>query len=152
MTNEHYRKPGWFTRHVFNPLVAVATRLGLSIWGSRILQVRGRKSGQLRETPVNLLTYEGQTYLVAPRGITDWVRNLRVAGEGGLRLGRHTESFRAEELADGEKSEILRAYLRRWKMEVGVFFDGVDAKSSDEELRRIAPDHPVFRIEVSQAK
>jgi deazaflavin-dependent oxidoreductase (nitroreductase family) len=152
MADEHYRKPGWFTRNVFNPLVAVATRLGVSVWGSRILQVRGRKSGQIRETPVNLLTHEGRTYLVAPRGTTEWVRNLRVAGEGSLRLGRRTDTFRAEEVPDGEKSEILRAYLRRWKMEVGVFFDGVDAKSSDEELRRIAPDHPVFRIDGAQAK
>jgi deazaflavin-dependent oxidoreductase (nitroreductase family) len=146
MSDEHYQEPGWFTRNVFNRAVALATRLGLSVWGSRILQVRGRKSGQVRETPVNLLTHDGQTYLVAPRGTTQWVRNLRVAGEGGLRLGRRTQPFTAEELPDGAKAEVLRAYLRRWKFEVGVFFDGVDANSSEEDLLRIAPDHPVFHI------
>ncbi len=146
MASDHYKKPGWFTRNVFNKAVALATRAGISVWGSRILQVRGRKSGELRETPVNLLTYDGARYLVAPRGTTQWVRNLRVADEGGLRVGRHTERFRATELADTEKPEVLRAYLKRWKMEVGVFFDGVDANSSDDDLRRIAPDHPVFRI------
>ena len=151
MPQEHYKKPGWFTRHVFNPGIALATRLGLSVWGSRILQVRGRKTGEIRETPVNLLTYDGQTYLVAPRGITQWVRNLRVAGDGALRLGKRTEVFTATELSDEDKSEVLRAYLRRWKMEVGVFFDGVDADSSDEELARIAPDHPVFRIAITAA-
>ncbi len=148
---EHYREPGWFTRNVFNRGVAVATRLGLSVWGSRILQVRGRKSGELRETPVNLLTHEGSTYLVAPRGITQWVRNLRVAHEGALRLGRRTQPFRARELTDLEKPDVLRAYLRRWKMEVGVFFDGVDADSSDADIARIAPDHPVFRVDLSAA-
>jgi len=151
MTDDHYKKPGWFTRNVFNRAVALATRLGVSVWGSRILQVRGRKTGEVRETPVNLLTYEGQTYLVAPRGITQWVRNLRVAGEGTLRLGRHSKSFRAQELPHPEKLDVLRAYLRRWKMEVGVFFDGVDANSSDQELLRIAPDHPVFRIDTTVA-
>jgi deazaflavin-dependent oxidoreductase (nitroreductase family) len=148
MADVHYKRPGWFTRHIFNPAVAVATRLGLSVWGSRILQVRGRSTGQLRATPVNLLTHDGGTYLVAPRGVTQWVRNLRVAGEGELRLGRKHDAFRAHELADAEKPDVLRAYLRRWKMEVGVFFDGVDADSPVEELQRIAPDHPVFRIEV----
>ena len=143
---DRYRKPGWFTRNIFNRMVAGATRAGLSVWGSRILQVRGRKTGQLRETPVNVLTHQDQRYLVAPRGVTQWVRNLRETGEGTLRLGRGTEPFRATELSDGEKPEILRAYLRRWKMEVGVFFDGVGATSPEEELVRIAADHPVFRI------
>ena len=146
MAGEHYRRPGWFTRNVFNPRVAVATRAGLSIWGSRILQVRGRTSGQVRETPVNLLTFDGQRYLVAPRGVTEWVRNLRVAGEGTLRVGRRTEPFHAAEVPDGDKPEILRVDLRRWKMEVGVFFDGVSGSSPDDELRRIAPDHPIFRL------
>jgi deazaflavin-dependent oxidoreductase (nitroreductase family) len=146
MSETHYKKPGWFTRNVFNRGVALATRLGVSVWGSRILEVKGRTSGKTRETPVNLLTHGDQTYLVAPRGITQWVRNLRVAAEGNLRLGRRRQPFSAEELSDVEKPEVLRAYLRRWKMEVGVFFDGVDANSSEADLLRIAPDHPVFRI------
>jgi len=147
MSSADYRAPGWFTRRVFNRAVAGATRAGLSIWGSRVLVVRGRTSGELRETPVNLLTHDGSRYLVAPRGVTQWVRNLRVASEGSLRVGRRVERFRAIELLDSEKPAILRAYLARWKAEVGVFFDGVAATSSEEELRRIAPRHPVFRVE-----
>ena len=146
MSEERYVKPGWFTRHVFNAAVAVATRAGLSVWGSRVLQVRGRTSGEWRETPVNLLTYDGNRYLVAPRGVTQWVRNLRVAGEGNLRLGRRLEAFRATEIADADKVEVLRAYLRRWKAEVGVFFGGVGAGSTDDELRAIAANHPVFLV------
>jgi deazaflavin-dependent oxidoreductase (nitroreductase family) len=141
-----YVRPGWFTQHVFNPAVAALTRAGLSVWGSRELRVRGRKSGEWRATPVNLLSYETNRYLVAPRGETQWVRNLRVAGEGELRVGRRVESFRATEIADAEKEPILRAYLKRWKAEVGVFFDGVSATSPEEDVRRIAPDHPVFQI------
>src|SRR3954454_21860810 len=141
-----YVRPGWFTRHIFNPAVAVLTRASVSVWGSRVLRVRGRKSGEWRSVPVNLLTHDGTQYLVAPRGETQWVRNLRVAGNGELRVGRRTETFQAAEIADIDKIQILRSYLKRWKAEVGVFFDGVSAKSSDEELRRIAPDHPVIRI------
>jgi deazaflavin-dependent oxidoreductase (nitroreductase family) len=124
------------------------TRHGISVWGSRELAVKGRTSGEWRTVPVNLLTIDGTRYLVAPRGHTQWVRNLRAAGgEGKLRVGKRTENFRATEVSDDEKPPILRAYLKRWKAEVGVFFGGVSAKSSDEELRRISPDHPVFRLE-----
>ncbi len=129
-----------------NPLIAGATRLGLSAWGSRILEVQGRKSGEPRRNPVNPLDFEGARYLVAPRGHTQWVRNLRAAGEGHLLLGGRREHFTATEVPDAEKEPILRAYLRRWKWEVGQFFQGVGPDSPAEELQRIAPDHPVFRI------
>ena len=144
-----YKRPGWFTQHVFNPFVALLTRAGISVWGSRVLRVRGRSSGEWRAVPVNLMTYEDARYLVAPRGETQWVRNLRAALSGELQVGRRTETFTATEVPDSEKPAILRAYLKRWKFEVGVFFDGVDAKSSEDELRRIAPAHPVFRIEAA---
>ena len=144
----YYRKPGWFTKTFFNPAVAAMTRAGLSVWGSRVLRVRGRKSGEWRSAPVNLLTYEGSKYLVAPRGLTQWVRNLRQAGEGELLLGNRVERFRAQEISDDQKIPILRAYLKRWKAEVGVFFSGVSADSPEEDVKRIAPDHPVFRIEI----
>ena len=146
-----YKQPGWFTKHVFNRAVAALTRAGLSVWGSRILRVRGRTSGEWRATPVNVMTHDGGRYLVAPRGHTQWVRNLRAAGQGELRLGRRTEVFRATELLDAEKPELLRAYLKRWKAEAGVFFGGVDAKSPEDDLLRIAPEHPVFRIEATDA-
>jgi deazaflavin-dependent oxidoreductase (nitroreductase family) len=147
--SEHYQRPGWFTTNVFNRLVAGLTRLGVSVYGSRVLEVRGRRSGQWRRTPVNLLRHDGALYLVAPRGHTQWVKNLRANGEGRLRLGRRTQSFHATELGEDEKAPVLRAYLKKWKLEVGVFFGGVGPDSSDEELRRIAPDHPVFRLSAS---
>ena len=144
---QRFQEPGWVTAHVFNPLVAALTRGGLSVHGSRVLAVRGRTSGEIRTTPVNLLTVDGQRYLVAPRGETQWVRNIRKAGVGELQLGRKTEPIRVEELPDDQKPDLLRAYLKRWKAEVGVFFDGVSATSPEEDVVRIAPDHPVFRIQ-----
>ncbi len=144
---EHYKKPDPFTRYVFNPLVAGLTGLGISVMGSRVLEVRGRKSGEWRSTPVNLLRVGGDEYLVAPRGHTQWVRNIRVAGGGRLRLGRRLQDIQVSELGDEAKPPILRAYLKKWAWETGMFFDGVNAASSDEELLRIAPDHPIFRLE-----
>jgi deazaflavin-dependent oxidoreductase (nitroreductase family) len=141
-----FQEPGWFTKNVFNRIVAASTKLGISVAGSRVLEVRGRKSGEWRGTPVNLLTFEGDRYLVAPRGHTQWVRNLRASGRGRLVLGRGFEIFTATELGDDEKPALLRAYLEKWKWEVGAFFGGVGPDSPDAELRRIAPDHPVFRI------
>jgi deazaflavin-dependent oxidoreductase (nitroreductase family) len=132
--------------NVFHRCVEWLTKRGLSLLGSRVLYVRGRKTGELRSNPVNLLTFEDERYLVAPRGETQWVRNLRVAGDGQLRVGRRIEHFRPTELTDDEKPALLRAYLKRWKWEVGMFFDGVDATASEEKLREIAPGYPVFRI------
>jgi deazaflavin-dependent oxidoreductase (nitroreductase family) len=143
---KRYIKPDWFTRNIFNRLVAAVTRVGISVWGSRVLEVQGRTSGQPRRNPVNPLTLNDARYLVAPRGHTQWVRNLRAAGEGHLLLGRRRERFSARELADEEKEPVLRAYLTKWKWEVGQFFDGVGPNASTDELRRIAPDHPVFQI------
>ena len=141
-----YQEPDWLTRHVFNPLVALAASWGLSLRGSHILAVRGRKSGQIRTTPVNPLEIGGIRHLIAPRGETEWVRNLRAAGGGELRLGRQHEPIGVEELTDDAKPPILREYLRRWRMETGQFFDGATAESPEADLRRIAAHHPVFRI------
>jgi deazaflavin-dependent oxidoreductase (nitroreductase family) len=146
MSETRYVKPAK-SDHIFNGAVARLTRLGISVYGSRVLFVRGRKSGELRSNPVNPLVVDGSRYLVAPRGNTQWVRNLRVAGEGELRIGRRVEPFSATEIDDDAKPAILRPYLKRWKWEVGIFFDGVDAKAPEEKLREIAPGYPIFRIE-----
>jgi deazaflavin-dependent oxidoreductase (nitroreductase family) len=146
----HYQAPGRLTRRLMNPIVAGLTRLGVPLAGSAVLGVRGRTSGEVRTTPVNPLTLDGRRYLVAARGHTQWVRNLRVAGEAELTVGRRTETVRAAELADppnsAEKVPVLRAYLRAWAWEVGAFFEGVDADASDDELAAIADRHPIFAI------
>jgi deazaflavin-dependent oxidoreductase (nitroreductase family) len=131
---------------IFNGTVNRLAKLGVSLMGSRELAVRGRSSGQWRTTPVNLLTVHGERYLVAPRGHTQWVRNIRVAGGGELRLGRRAEAITVEELADADKPVVLREYLRKWAWEVGRFFEDVDKDSPDSRLLEIAPGFPVFRL------
>jgi deazaflavin-dependent oxidoreductase (nitroreductase family) len=150
MSDTHYQRPGVFTKQVLNRLVAISTGLGISVIGSRILETKGRKSGQPRRTPVNLLRLDDAEYLVAPRGITDWVRNARADdGKVVLILGRKRRDFVAHELSGDERIPILRAYLKKWKAEVGMFFDGVGSDSTDAELAAIADSHPVFRLEAS---
>ena len=143
-----YRPPGWMTKQVFNPLVALfAKRLGISLDGANVLAVRGRRSGEWRTVPVNPLPYQGQRYLVAPRGDTEWVRNLRAAGKGELRLGKRRRAFRAEEVAGTEKPPLLRAYLTRWGHATASYWGDLNKDSSDDDISRFAQNHPVFRIQ-----
>ena len=131
----------------FNDAVGRLTMLGVSVFGTRMLYVKGRKTGEWRSTPVNPVTVGGERYLLAPRGNVQWVRNLRAGGgEGELRLGRKTERFTATEIGDDDKPAVLRAYLKRWRWEIAPFFEGIDAKSPEDTLRRVAPGYPVFRL------
>ena len=131
---------------VFNRLVGWLARRGIGLAGARVLAVRGRQSGEWRTTVLNPLELDGRRYLVAPRGETQWVRNLRAAGGGELRIGRRVETFRATEVADGDKGPVLRAYLDRWGWEVGRFFEDLSADSDDAAIAAVAPDFPVFRL------
>ncbi|MGW2272755.1 nitroreductase/quinone reductase family protein [Streptomyces yangpuensis] len=131
----------------FNAFLGRLARYGISLAGSAELSVRGRTSGRMQRIPVNPHKYEGAEYLVSARGHSQWVRNMRVAGGGELRVGRKVRAFTVVEITDpAEKTAILRTYLEKWGWEVNQFFRGVDAKASDAEIRAIAGDHPVFRI------
>ncbi len=140
-----YDKPSFFNKSVAGPLMILLTRLGISAGGANTLVVCGRKSGEPRSVPVNPLDHDGARYLVAPRGNTEWVRNLRAAGEGELRLGSKRDTVKAVEVGDEEKPPVLRAYLENWARATKGSF-GVDENATDQELSDIAPDHPVFRI------
>lgn len=145
-----YKRPGWLTQHIANPIVAFMTgRLGRSLHGSRILTVRGRSSGEWRKTPITPLVLDGRRYLVAPRGKTQWVRNLRATGSDELRLGQSEESFQATELPNEDKVLIIGADLQARGTETAVFF-GVSANPSEDELARIAPNHPIFLVSGEQ--
>ncbi|MGW1715147.1 nitroreductase family deazaflavin-dependent oxidoreductase [Streptomyces sp. NPDC002156] len=143
----HYIKPNAFDRAT-NNLIGWLARRGVSLMGSAELSVLGRKSGEWRKVPVNPLPYEGGPYLVSARGHSEWVRNMRAAGGGRLKVGRRVQEFTAVELPDAEKAVVLRTYLKKWGWEVGRFFGDVNADSTDEELLAAAPKHPVFRITV----
>jgi deazaflavin-dependent oxidoreductase (nitroreductase family) len=143
----HYKRPDWFTRHIFNSVVKGLTRMGVSVAGSRVLEHRGRTTGKLHHVPVNLLTIDGTQYLVSPRGETQWVRNVRHAGgHMVLILGRRRQPSTAREVPVADRVPILRAYLRRWKFETGMFFEGVTPDSTDAEWAAVAADHPVFEL------
>lgn len=142
----HYAGPGPIERRLVHRPVAWLARRGISVAGTRELAVHGRRSGQWRRVPVNPLRIGNRDYLVSVRGESDWVRNLRASGGGILRLGRKLRRFEALELDDASKPEILRAYLRTWGWEVSSWFQGAGPDATDEELLRIAPLHPVFRI------
>ncbi len=143
----HYKEPDWFTRVIFNNVVKGLTRVGVSVWGSRVLEHRGRTSGKLHHVPVNLLTVDGTKYLVSPRGETQWVRNVRHSGgHMVLILGRSRQLCTAQEVPVADRVPILRAYLLRWKFEVGMFFDGVSPDSTDAEWAAVAANHPVFEL------
>ncbi len=146
-SSTHYKEPDWFTRHVFNRMLSGLTRMGVSVRGSRVLEHRGRTTGTLHHTPVNPVTVEGIRYLVAPRGETQWVRNVRHSGGHlVLILGRRRELCTATEVPVAERVPVLRSYLRRWKFETGMFFDGVTPDSTDAEWAAVAARHPVFAL------
>lgn len=142
-----YQPAPWIFRKVFNPVVKlIVGPLGVRLRGGELLTVVGRKSGKPHSVPVNPLVVNGKRYLVAPRGKTSWVQNLRAAGTGELQSGRRRERFTATEVADAEKPPILRAYLDRWYPETGAVF-GVPRTASLDDLAAIAGRHPVFQIE-----
>jgi len=149
MADASYNQPDWFTAHVVNPFLKGLHRLGISVQGSQTLAVRGRKSGEMRTNPVNPFELDGKTYLLAPRGNTQWVRNVRAAGQGELRRGRKARHFHAAEVPDSEKLPLMRLYMDKWSWEVKGFL-GIDADASDEEIERILPDHPAFVLSFDQ--
>lgn len=143
----HYDAPSAFEQKFFARALNGLMHLGVSVKGSRVLEHTGRTTGKTFRTPVNLLKVDGADYLVAARGETQWVRNVRASGTLTLLLGRHRTAYIAVEVAAADRVPTLRAYLQAWAWEVGRFFEGVGADASDEELAAIAARHPIFRLE-----
>jgi deazaflavin-dependent oxidoreductase (nitroreductase family) len=142
-----YTRPDFFTKRVMNPLIMLIGRTtGLTMKNTQTLTVRGRVSGAMHSVPVSPLEYDGSRYLVAPRGTTQWARNIRAAGEGQLQLGRKKERITVQEIDDATKPPILRAYLKVWESEMKKFFEGVGPDSPEDALRAEAAHHPVFKI------
>jgi deazaflavin-dependent oxidoreductase (nitroreductase family) len=94
---------------IFNRVFGFLVGIGLGFSYNYLLQVRGRKSGNLYSTPINLLEWKGKRFLVAPRGRTQWVRNAEAAGEVTLKKGSARQKFRLRPVAETEKPEILKA-------------------------------------------
>src|SRR5437868_12015252 len=126
---------------VFNRLFGFVVGLGWGFPYNYLLQVRGRKSGKIYSTPIDLLEKDGKRFLVAPRGRTQWVRNAEAAGEITLKKGKLQQRFRLRGLSDEEKPEILKAYLDQFKREVQRYFP-VAAGSSVEAFRGLVQSYP----------
>lgn len=124
--------------------------LGLGLKHNYLLQVRGRKSGKLYSTPIDLLELGGNRYLVAPRGRTQWVRNAEAAGEVTLKKGSRRQSYRLRAIPDAEKPPLLKAYLDSFKSTVQRYFP-MPAESDVQDFVAIAANYPVFELEATAA-
>ncbi len=130
---------------IFNRVMGRAVAFGIGPGYMRLLEVRGRKSGKVFTTPVNLIEVEGRRYLVAARGETAWARNARAAGNVVLRKGSRHESCAVRELADSDKPRILKAFLDRYASQVQRFFE-VPSGSAEDSFRAHASSKPVFEL------
>jgi deazaflavin-dependent oxidoreductase (nitroreductase family) len=130
---------------IFNRFFGFLVGIGLPFPHKYLLQVRGRKSGKLYSTPINLLEWKGKRFLVAPRGRTQWVRNAEAAGEVTLKKGSTRIRFRLRPVAETEKPEILKAYLDGFESEVQRYFP-VAAGSPAESFVEVAGSYPVFEL------
>jgi deazaflavin-dependent oxidoreductase (nitroreductase family) len=138
-------RPPSLVERIFNKVYGFAVGLGLGSSYNYLLQVRGRKSGKIFSTPIDLLELGGKRFLVAARGRTQWVRNAEAAGEITLKKGKSRQWFRLRALSDQEKPEILKAYLDRFKSEVQRFFE-VPAGSPVEAFAEVVASHPAFEL------
>jgi deazaflavin-dependent oxidoreductase (nitroreductase family) len=139
-----FRKPS-APEALFNRLFGFLVGLGIGPSYMQLLQVRGRKTGRVYSSPVNLLQVGGTLYLVAPRGRTQWVRNAEATGEIVLKRGRARRTYRLRPIPDSEKPETLKWYLDSYKSAVQRYFP-LPAGSPAAAFRDIAPNYPVFEL------
>jgi len=139
-----FRQPTAIER-LFNRVFGFLVGKGLGFKHNYLLQVRGRKSGKLYSTPIDLLEIGGRRYLVAPRGQTQWVRNAEAAGAVTLKKGSFQQSFHLRPIVDGDKAPLLKAYLEKFRKEVQTYFP-IAAGSDVEAFEGIAANYPVFEL------
>jgi deazaflavin-dependent oxidoreductase (nitroreductase family) len=132
-----------------NKVFGFLVGLGLGLQHNYLLQVRGRKSGRIYSTPVDVLDRNGKRYLVAPRGYTQWVRNAIASGTVSLKKGRRSEEFGLRLLPDDAKPEILKSYLDRYRLTVRRYFP-VPAGSPADAFLPFTADYPVFELVPAQ--
>ncbi|HEV2387128.1 MAG TPA: nitroreductase/quinone reductase family protein [Candidatus Acidoferrales bacterium] len=142
--NQTYRRPALVER-LFSRVFGLLVRLGLGLPHNYLLQVRGRKTGRTYSTPVDVLKFRGNRYLVAPRGQTQWVRNAQAAGEIRLIKAWSHRRYRLRSIPDAQKPQILKAYLDRFALTVQRYFP-VRAGSPVEAFAPLTADYPAFEL------
>ena len=145
MNPSSFQKPSAIEQ-LFSRVFGLLVGLGLGLSHNYLLQVRGRKTGRMYSTPVNLLSVDGEKYLVAPRGEAHWVRNARVSGEVWLKKGFRREHYLVKELSAPERPALLKEYLERYRTTVQRYFT-VPVGSDEKAFEGISERHPVFRLE-----
>ena len=138
-------KPPSAIEAIFNRVFGWLVGIGLAPAGFYLLQVRGRKTGRIYSTPVDLLVHENRRFLVSPRGSTQWARNAKASGTVTLKRGRVADRYILREVDAGEKPEVLKAYLEEFKSQVQRFFP-VPAGSTADAFVPIAQRYPVFEL------
>jgi deazaflavin-dependent oxidoreductase (nitroreductase family) len=141
---EHFLRPSYI-ESLLNKMVGVLARWGFGPGYIYLLEVRGRKTGKLYTTPVNLHPFGNKQYLVGGRGHTAWSRNAGAGGEVTLRRGSSEARYKTVPVSDEDKPPILKSYLDTYAKTVQRFFE-VPAGSSVEAFRRIGDRHPVFEL------
>jgi deazaflavin-dependent oxidoreductase (nitroreductase family) len=141
---QRFLKPS-LTERIFNRLFGIAIGFGMGLGHNYVVEVRGRKSGRVFSTPIDLLEFDGRYYLVAPRGETNWVRNARAAGRVTLRKGRQREEFAVREVGLAQRPVLLKAYLDRFALTVQRYFP-LWRESPASGFASIAERYPVFEL------
>jgi deazaflavin-dependent oxidoreductase (nitroreductase family) len=145
-----YHKPSGMVK-LINAFIGRLGAVGLIPGDTAQLQVKGRRSGEVRSNAVTWVDYEGQRYLVAPRGNTEWVRNVRAAGGEAVLKRRKAERVRLEEVPVEQRAPIIQAYDNKLGAVTRKEF-GVEKDAPLEEFEKIAKRHPVFRIVTSSGQ
>src|SRR5262249_35333716 len=144
LPSRQFTKPSAVDR-LINRAFGFLVKIGLGLPHNFLLEVRGRRSGRVYSTPINMLERNGKRYLVAPRGYTQWVRNVIASGEAVLVKGARRERVSLEIIADNDKPEILKTYLDRYKLTVQRYFP-IPAGSPLEAFQPLVSQYPVFEV------
>jgi len=139
-----YQPPSAFEA-LFNRTFGFLAGLGLAPSFIYLLEVRGRKSGKIYRSPVNLMEIAGKRILVAPRGRTQWVRNAEASNEIVLKRASFRQSFALRPIADSDKPPILKEYLDRYASAVKKFFP-IPPQSPVEAFQPFVANYPVFEL------
>jgi deazaflavin-dependent oxidoreductase (nitroreductase family) len=132
-------------RRLANWLIKGLLRLGVAGEMTYLLTVKGRRSGRLYSTPVNVIEHGNQRWLVAPYGAVNWVRNARAAGQVTLTRGRRSETVRIVELGPDDSAPVLKEYVQRVPI-TRPYFDATP-HSPLEAFAAEAARHPVFLLQ-----
>jgi deazaflavin-dependent oxidoreductase (nitroreductase family) len=133
----------------FNPIARRVLKAGALLGPNALLTVRGRKSGEPRTTPVALVEIDGRRWVIGTFGETNWVRNLRVAGEATVSVGKHHEDVKAAELVGDARvsffRDVLTPYVRRLRIGT-LLLTVLGARDIVDDPAAAAEKRPVFEL------